>query len=458
MEPLITFAAVPHTASSSAVTSLCFVGGRVNDGDIDASTTTTDHNEEKLSVEVVNDSVEQSSEQFQNNNDNGSASSDGGSSVEDFDAYFGRTSNQNGNHSYEQSIQRHRQFLQGRLLAICDFSGQALLWDVGRTRVVQLLLDEPRGPGLALRRIMGDSGSDGATRQILYQTRDPLGIVSLYDIQDEAKLVTEIATHSHTFCAAAPCHGNAHLVALPDGRAPSQRAAQAVVRDWRVPSSAAPVATFTTTGHGMLTSLAMYSSSSGNNNNLLVCGMEDGSLIFTDWTRLGVTIDASNTSPVSPSTMLSLGTDPVLAVDVSPSPHVNEEQPPSCVCLAGLAGEAHSDSSDQGRLAIVKTTWRDDTWCSRLRTRLGTATSTPGVAVCRFCPGNGRLFAAGGWDKRVRIFHRDGRPLTILRGAHDKGIQAVDWASDAATSGLLASASSDGRVSIWKTYGGSTTT
>ena len=128
------------------------------------------------------------------------------------------------------------------------------------------------------------------------------------------------------------------------------------------------------------------------------------------------------------------------------------------VCLAGLAGDASElgqlDEAERGRIAIVKASQsaeNNSPWKSRIRQRLGTAMAKPGVAICRFRP-DGRLFAAGGWDKRVRIFHRDGRALTVLRG-HDQSLQAADWAPNAQSSGLLASVSSDSRVCVWRCFG-----
>ena len=77
----------------------------------------------------------------------------------------------------------------------------------------------------------------------------------------------------------------------------------------------------------------------------------------------------------------------------------------------------------------------------------------PGVALCRFRPGDGRIFAVGGWDKRLRIFDRSAAaksaPLAILRG-HIQSVNAMDWAPDAAESGLLATGASDGRIYVWR--------
>jgi WD40 repeat protein len=102
----------------------------------------------------------------------------------------------------------------------------------------------------------------------------------------------------------------------------------------------------------------------------------------------------------------------------------------------------------------------DGEFTAQLRTRLPTSDSIssvvhsikPGVAICRFRP-DGRMFAIGGWDKRLRIYDRTvpDRQLAILRG-HGDSVTATDWAADATESGLLATGSSDGQVHIWRCF------
>eukprot|EP00977_Amphora_coffeiformis_P014707 scaffold4201_cov178-Amphora_coffeaeformis.AAC.2 len=434
--PLVAFQAVPHNSSSSSITSLCFLGRQ------------DESNQSRLKYSNM-------PPQQSNNPD----ADEGGSSEEEdeFESHFSRRSNDNG-HGKQGIIMsssaaiHDRLALEGVKLATCDFEGNALIWDVTSSTVVGRIVDTTRGPGLALRRIVGEQQQQSS--RFLYHTRDPQGLVSLHDVE-KLQTVAAFSTQSHTFCAAVPCQGDENLVALP-----SIDGSEVVVRDWRASPSSAAVVCFVPgestvlrgrNHHGMLTSLAMWK---GQHANILLCGMEDGSLWFHDWTRMGHGVDATQLAPLS--SHISLGTDPILTLDISPSPEKDDSYAPSFVCLAGLAGDAeevgHLDESDRGRIAVVKAS-RDEngySWRPRIRTRLGTAEGKPGVAVCRFRP-DGRVFVAGGWDRRVRVFHRDGRALAILRG-HGDGIQAVDWFPDAST-GLLASGSSDGRVCIWRAFG-----
>jgi WD domain, G-beta repeat len=243
------------------------------------------------------------------------------------------------------------------LLATCHNNGPAKLWDLRHQTILYEFGSSGRrtGPGLALRRISASSSGSliGPTEdeysssthisssQVLYQTRDEKGTVSLHDLVTAgyhsgssrggnattatgaaAPLVT-METHSQTFCAASPCVGDQNLVALP-----SHDAAFATIRDWRMAPTGRPAAyihgagdggqtstienddatTTTTTKkkqHGMLTSLAMLrggineqggasiSSSSSSSRPILACGMEDGNVFFHDLAMRGAAIDNS---------------------------------------------------------------------------------------------------------------------------------------------------------------------
>jgi WD40 repeat protein len=326
-------------------------------------------------------------------------------------------------------------------------------------------------------------------------------------------------TYSQTFCAAAPCTGNPNLLALP-----SEGESDVTIRDLRMDPSLQPVAIFpgdaaaglpTTEGeedrgghtgnksskqHGMLTSLAFSESYlhhpttasmgrtegaglfSSSSRPIVACGMESGTVFFHDLAMLG-----HQSKPQA----LTLSTDPVLALDAAPSHHhhpatrnatVATSSKAGIVAIAGLAGEALSQqelpSSEQGTVAILKATLtssstdfynRDNSTLQvRLRSRLSTCQPTgegkPGVNLCRFQPGEGRLFAIAGWDKRLRIFDRaagkhpsssknnNARPLLAILKGHLKSIKGVDWAPDSPQSGLLATAAADGHIHVWRCF------
>ena len=397
------------------------------------------------------------------------------------------------------------QLLSNRYLASCHANGECLLWDLGRRQLASSIgnnegsvLVENRGPGWMLRRL-GDNSDGDTQNHFLYQTRDPRGTVSIHAWDHpsisttgkaSAKVITSFRTYSQTFCAAAPCVGNSHLLALP-----SANDSDATIRDVRVDPSSRPMAVFDgapmasgdSTGydptnprkHGMLTSLAFSQCGGvqhsgeegtgvGESQSIVACGMESGTVFFHDLRMLGK-------QPVS----FKLSDDPVLALDLAPS-HVNASSQTAptlrgVVAIAGMAGEAVGQqelpSHDQGTIAILKATFPQELDNDqalpkvRLRSRLATCEPSgdgkPGVSLCRFQPGDGRLFAVAGWDQRVRIFDRAAQahsskktkasPLAILKG-HSESVRTMDWAPDSAMSGLCATGAPDGRIHIWRCF------
>jgi WD40 repeat protein len=123
-------------------------------------------------------------------------------------------------------------------------------------------------------------------------------------------------------------------------------------------------------------------------------------------------------------------------------------------------------AEQRGRVGVVRATFCGTesmpTATTRLRARVSTCEiggpddslrgGKPGVAVCRFRP-DGRVFAVGGWDRRVRIFDRTGEaaPLAILKG-HSASVTAIDWAPNSPSTGFLATGAGDGRISIWRCF------
>jgi WD40 repeat protein len=361
--------------------------------------------------------------------------------------------------------------LAGRLVATCQANGNCLIWDLGQRKVLQRIASRDRGPGLLLSRL--DGGDD--TCQFVYQTRDDAGTVSVHSMecvvsawnksQINLATVAKFETHSRTFCAAAPCKGNPNLIVMP-----VQEHSFAMVRDWRIPPTDPPVAYFhgasgvhisshpatfmeSTRKQGMLMSLAMIESG----GTTIACGMESGVVAFHDLAML------SGPRSFSHPCNLSLGSDPVLSLDLASSTAKKHSTKCSILAIAGLAGNAEDlielAQEDRGRISVIKATMRDDgEFAAQLRTRLPTNDSIasvahsikPGAAICRFRH-DGRMFAIGGWDKRLRIYDRavPDRKLAILRG-HGDSVNATDWAPDATESGLLATGSSDGQVHIWR--------
>lgn len=460
----------------SPALSLCFVGGR-NGGKFG-------NHHHPLQTTLHDDA--------ENDND-GDSDSDNDSSNSSEELTFRSTDLQSRSDAPSQARNhfKRQDLLKNRVLVSCHKNGEALVWDCARQTQTSTIHNNTsnnnnrhQGSGMAVKRIDTSSGEDA---QFLYQTRDLKGTVAIHSLEraGASSVVREYETYSATFCQAAPCRGDSHLVALP-----SRQESTATVMDDRDPI---PVYVTTTAGngqHGMVTSLAMSMTGSGG-RPILGCGMENGSVVFYDFV---------SGRPVKGECNLSK--DPVLALDLAPSgpssaipscttstasqtTNTYPSSSSSVMAIAGLAGDAvemaELPEEERGRVALLRATTttgydsssdnnnnncggndhRHAVWNIRTRARLSTCrvdeeTSSfgkPGVAICRFRPSDGRVFAVGGWDNRVRLFERSkGAPVGILRG-HAGSVNALDWAPDAATSGLLATAGGeDGRISFWECF------
>jgi len=371
------------------------------------------------------------------------------------------------------------------------------------------------GPGLAVRRL--STGGEDAANQFLYQTRDPLGTVSLIDLNRPCTPLLQMHTYSTTFCAMSPCHtgtrsyigGARNLVALP-----TEEHSLAVVRDLRCDPRGAPAFRVamgdeyissmygTRRKYGMLTSLALCLQET-TQRIVLGCGMENGSALFYDLGAMGHCHDLRRIEPgksegldfssmnatggnsdLNKSSFMCstlLGRDPVLCMDIVSSyshrsPIMNERDhntekersSASVVAVAGCAGDADDVSElpthEQGTVSTIKVKLLDDssqdesnnsymkaTVRSKTRTCSIESGGKIGVSICRFRP-DGRVFAVGGWDHRIRLFGRtSSKPLAILR-CHEKSVTAIDWAGNSALTGLLATGAGDCRICIWRVF------
>lgn len=373
--------------------------------------------------------------------------------------------------------------LSGVIVASCQTNGDSYVWDLGRRISIQPFAPN-RGQGLLLRRMVDDD----AISPVIFQTRDEKGMVSIHDVsvtagQYQTVTVSSVETFSQSFCVAAPCRGNSNLIALP-----CEDETVAMVHDWRCPqrknSANSTGRVFAGMIHGaglgldsdpnerrrcgMLTSLAMIQSPVSS-TILLACGMEDGSIYYHDLRMMPATKTLGS---------ISLGHDPILSLDIdhsclagdSDSGSSSSTTRDSYVTIAGMAGDAADQSmmDHPGTVAIVKSTGNMTTppavtgrtpqqseinsLRSRVRAKLSTCqqySGKPGVGICRFRPVDRQVFAVGGWDFRVRIYHRStGMLLAILRG-HTASVQALDWASDART-GWIVTGGSEGRIQVWQ--------
>jgi WD domain, G-beta repeat len=390
-----------------------------------------------------------------------------------------------------------------RLLVTCDLSGACYIWDIGRRQIMDGISSRSSsgrtcpsyGPGLTIRRLYSDDDDISTDHRFFYQTRDTEGTISLHDSCHPNAVSQTISCHSQSFTSAAPCHGNSNLIAIP-----CLEHDNVMVRDWRMSSLHHPVAYFhggtgmivrtaldddsvddytsydstlgTMKKYGMVTSLAM-SASINKAKTLIACGMENGSVVYHD---LAMLASQSNFGLQQPCTISLSISEPILALDMVPSKsstnhtYNNDYGSSSFVTVAGIAGNEEDlmalPEHERGRIAILKTSTKDATMLqARLRSRIstnyaesvnGSFHGKPGIGQCRFRP-DGRLFAVGGWDNRVRIYDRHAKvpnattPLAILRG-HTDIVNSIDWSCDTVHSGLMVTGSLDGKVHIWRCF------
>lgn len=335
-----------------------------------------------------------------------------------------------------------------RWLGTALSNGEVLLWDLNQRKVVQNLLQSKNGTverRLAALRLTRLDNSNA----MLLHTRD--GILTRHESNQATNTI--YATLTSTFCAAAACIGDANLVIAPDVKG-------AAVIDWRQSDTIAhciELNRHSGENHGSIMSLAMLKHGA---QTLVACGMEDGSIHLRDLRY--------SPNRIARQGIIIIGKEPVLSMDMRPS-----TKDPSSVALiaAGMAGNVADLSSvavaDQGRGVIVKVS-KNDAEASKISARIRTRFKSwqqPGqnqhlaapehwykgnraaISVCKF-DHTDQIVAMGGWDYRVRFYHRtsmDGRPLALLRG-HANSITALDWAPE---SSVLATGSADGAVMLW---------
>jgi len=442
----------------SEVNSICFVSPQ------NYSLSCSGHNRSK------DHSVSQSKGENYND-DNGSDNYEGD---EDEDEIEFRSSKIGIDRTNRKSSQKcSYQFSSDRFLASCHSNGEALIWNLKNQKPVASI-SPPRGKdvGLCIRRTDDPS-------QIMFQTRDSKGLVSIHSIErcgalgeghdigtssmlTKVKTSRQFETYSKTFCRAAPCHGNRHLIALP-----ASNHSSVTVVDTRSDSE---VAKYHIDNHGMVTSLALSVTDHGTAGRpILACGMESGTTYFFDVSE----------GPLKPSNQSSylIGKDPVLTLDFTPSNTVTysdssvpaQRRSDALLVAAGMAGDAQDVSElsedEAGRAVLFKTAYCrenliNSSWNFKQRARLSTCRvdhenycGKPGISVCCFRPKDGRLLAIGGWDRRIRLFERSNGNMVALMKGSTRSVADLDWAPDSMTSGLLASAhKAEKSITLWQCF------
>ena len=158
----------------------------------------------------------------------------------------------------------------------------------------------------------------------------------------------------------------------------------------------------------------------------LLAGWEDGSLQLFDLRGGG-----GSGGGGAAAAARKLHSQPLLSIDVDPAGATAVSGAADCaLCVASLAG---GEVGAPTRLDIPVTS---------------EASGSGGVASLAVRPDR-KLLAAGGWDKRVRLWQwKRWKPLAVLK-QHTETVTAVHFSAD---SRWLASASNDRTIALWDVY------
>ncbi|KAG8460984.1 hypothetical protein KFE25_010735 [Diacronema lutheri] len=194
---------------------------------------------------------------------------------------------------------------------------------------------------------------------------------------------------------------------------------------------------------GMCTSIAFESAGAAPR---LVAGLEDGAICLWDARAPAAAVQTCRGAHAEP--VLCIATAPRAALALSGSADRR-------ICALSIGARAAEPAAVDGRVAATTAAA-----AGAPPTGIGVAHTfdlpvtddsmdTGGIndlAVRR----DGRLFASGGWDRRVRVFEfgKRWRPLAVLRH-HSGAVNAVDF-SPCGT--WLASASADKTVALWSVF------
>ena len=352
------------------------------------------------------------------------------------------------------------------LLLAADDLGKVVAWNLD-TRREAWSVNASGGAVLAVRTLSEDrflsQGKDGALK-IWSMERPDAGMLA-----GGPTVCGEVVANLHSFCKsvvmqAAGQPGAAEpVIALPmgmDGAAlwdPREPAVGSLILRPRADMDA-PNARTT---HGQPNPAGQCTSLSALSDTHLLGGFEDGVLRLWDC-RAAATplaslaahqepvfglsamlLETSGAAPLGKGTVVSGGADHFVAVSHVGGCHsgASEEEAASAGGEGGLAGDAAS-----GPVEAPDSAGR---WALAGRTRLEMkGAGQKGVNYLATRPDQ-KVFAAGCWDGRVRVFScRRPRSLASLK-FHSKGVQCVEFSHD---SRIMASCSDDTRIAVWDIY------